>query len=113
MVKTVSAKLLPNTHFRITDCLSSLRLGVGDSGDNWKVECSAEIWLRDDPIKLRHQDTGAYLSVSGRTFGRPINGQMEVMGSTDPYHATEWKTLEGLFIQPRDAAASKPAHTEL
>lgn len=87
--------------------------GVGDTGDHWKVECSSDYWLRDNSVKLRHKDTGAYLSVSGRTFGRPINGQMEIIGTTDAYHATEWKTVEGLFIHPRDAASSKPVHTEL
>lgn len=87
--------------------------GVGDSGDVWDVECSSDKWLRDSPIKLRHKDTGAYLSVSGRTFGRPINGQMEVIGSNDGYQATEWKVAEGLFIHTRDASASKPVHTEL
>lgn len=87
--------------------------GVGDTGDHWKVECSNEIWTRDSSVKLRHKDTGAYLSVSGRTFGRPINGQMEVIGSNDPYHATEWKAAEGLFVHPRDLADTKPVHTEL
>jgi len=87
--------------------------GVGDSGDAWDVECSGDKWLRDSPVKLRHKDTGAYLSVSGRTFGRPINGQMEVIGSNDGYQATEWKVAEGLFIHTRDASASKPVHTEL
>lgn len=87
--------------------------GVGDTGDFWKVECSTDVWLRDNSVKLRHKDTDAYLAVSGRTFGRPINGQMEVIGTTDAYHATEWKAVEGLYVHARDAADSKPVHSEL
>lgn len=45
-------------------------LGVGDSGDHWKVICSDDSWLRSDAVKLLHIDTDVYLSVSGRTFGR-------------------------------------------
>merc|ERR1712079_455448 len=32
---------------------------------------------------LKHVDTGAYLAASGQTFGRPINGQMEIVGLAD------------------------------
>lgn len=77
------------------------------------MECSSDLWLRDYPVKLRHKDTGAYLSVSGRTFGRPINGQMEVIGSNDGFQATEWKAMEGLFIHAREPIESKTVHTEL
>lgn len=38
---------------------------------------------------------------------------MEVIGSSDAYHAAEWKAAEGLFIHTRDVADSKPVHTEL
>lgn len=44
--------------------------GVGDSGDHWKVICSGDFWLRSNAVKFFHIDTDAYLSVSGRTFGR-------------------------------------------
>lgn len=87
--------------------------GIGDSGDTWEVICSGEAWQRDYPVKLRHIDTAAYLSVSGRTFGRPINGQMEVIGSSDPQHAADWQAAEGLFIHPRDLKEHAAAHTEL
>lgn len=45
-------------------------LGIGDTGDHWKVICSDDVWLRSNPVKLYHIDTDVYLSVSGRTFGR-------------------------------------------
>lgn len=86
--------------------------GIGDSGDNWEVICSGDAWLRDYPIKLRHVDTDGYLSVSGRTFGRPINGQMEVIGTFNINQASEWKAAEGLFIHPREMK-EHIVHTEL
>lgn len=85
--------------------------GIGDSGDHWKVICSDDYWLRANAIKLFHIDTEVYCSVSGRTFGRPINGQMEIVGVSNSYQATEWKTSEGIFIHP--SQPSKPVHTEL
>ncbi|XP_037924500.1 stromal cell-derived factor 2 [Hermetia illucens] len=86
--------------------------GVGDSGDHWEVICSGDEWLRDSSVKFRHVDTGSYLGVSGRTFGRPINGQMEVVGFTNPQHGSTWKAAEGLFIMPKESKAYYP-HTEL
>lgn len=85
--------------------------GIGDSGDHWKVICSDDVWMRSNPVKFLHVDTDVYCSVSGRTFGRPINGQMEVIGVTNSYQSTEWKASEGIFIHP--SQSSKPIHTEL
>lgn len=48
------------------------RIGIGDTGDHWKVVCSDDVWLRSDPVKFYHIDTDVYLSVSGRTFGRLV-----------------------------------------
>lgn len=94
--------------------MSILVTGIGDSGDNWKVECSGDFWIRDYPVKLRHVDTDAYLSVSGRTFGRPINGQMEVVGVPNSYSAADWKVAEGFYIHPNAITnQEKPVHTEL
>ncbi|XP_055638698.1 stromal cell-derived factor 2 isoform X2 [Toxorhynchites rutilus septentrionalis] len=86
--------------------------GVGDTGDHWMVVCSGDSWLRDSKVKLRHIDTDAYLSISGRTFGRPINGQMEVVGISNPYSGSDWTVAEGLFIHPSEKE-STPRHTEL
>jgi hypothetical protein len=50
--------------------------GNGDTGDVWTVMCDGDYWRRDGEVMLKHVDTGAYLSASGHTFGRPINGQV-------------------------------------
>lgn len=84
--------------------------GVGDSGDYWRVECSGDYWNRDYPIKLHHVDTNVYLSISGRTFGRPINGQLEVVGVSNDHQAAEWKTAEGIFVHPKDKTKSEKVH---
>lgn len=56
-----------------------------------------------------------YLAGSGRTFGRPINGQGEVVGVNSLYSAyTNWQAAEGLFIHPDDLGANNAIlHTEL
>lgn len=41
--------------------------------------------------------------MSGSTFGRPINGQMEVIGTGNSNQATEWKAVEGLFVHPKES----------
>lgn len=88
--------------------------GEGDSGDNWEVVCSGDSWRKDARVRFKHVDTGMYLSVSGRTFGRPINGQMEVIG-VNGLHQTEWSAVEGVYIHQDEAkdAHSEPVHTEL
>ncbi|XP_022121893.1 stromal cell-derived factor 2 [Pieris rapae] len=89
--------------------------GEGDSGDNWTVVCNNDYWRRDTPVKLRHVDTAAYLAGSGRTFGRPISGQGEIVGVTSQYGAyTDWQAMEGLFVHPSDLLPHQAAiHTEL
>lgn len=34
--------------------------GIGDEGDLWKVICTSrnDYWLRQDPIRLQHVETG-------------------------------------------------------
>ncbi|TMW48218.1 hypothetical protein DOY81_006689 [Sarcophaga bullata] len=86
--------------------------GIGDSGDHWELVCSSNEWMRDAHVRLRHVDTGAYLSMSGRSFGRPISGQMEVVGVSNPSHGTRWTTAEGLYIVPKEKE-TEYAHTEL
>lgn len=56
-----------------------------------------------------------YLAGSGRTFGRPINGQGEVVGVSSLYASyTEWISKEGLFVHPSDLLPHQHAiHTEL
>lgn len=75
-------------------------------GDNWR---------RDESMMLKHADTQMYLTASGRTFGRPINGQMEVVGLHSSTGAVHWQTAEGVFLHAPDIAAKHmhTVHTEL
>jgi hypothetical protein len=40
-------------------------LGVGDTGDNWRVICDGSFWERGDSVSLKHLDTNTYLATSG------------------------------------------------
>ena len=75
--------------FWILKLIFDIQLGEGDTGDVWKVICSGDAWPRDDTVSFKHVDTGVFLGVSGRTFGRPINGQMEVIGVSMPDSTTK------------------------
>lgn len=87
--------------------------GVGDTGDHWELICSTDEWKRDDYVRFRHVDTSVYLSMSGRSFGRPISGQMEVVGVSNlQQHGTRWITKEGIYITPKEKE-SEYIHTEL
>merc|ERR1712098_585208 len=73
--------------------------GRGDTGDVWTVMCEGDYWTRDDSMMLKHVDTGMYLAASGHTFGRPIQGQMEIVGQHRPDGSTQWRTQkEFMFI---------------
>merc|ERR1711915_752058 len=76
--------------------------GSGDTGDVWSVMCEGDWWVRGDNVMLKHVDTGAYLAASGQTFGRPINGQMEIVGTSRPDGTTKWRTQEGVYVHPTD-----------
>jgi len=90
--------------------------GEGDSGDVWKVICSGDAWARSEPINLKHVDTGVFLGASGRTFGRPIHGQMEIVGLDSPRSNTQWKAGEGVFVHQSNfdpTGGRSPGHDEL
>ncbi|KAK9736757.1 hypothetical protein QE152_g11306 [Popillia japonica] len=74
--------------------------GDGDTGDHWLVVCSGDSWERDDSIMLKHVDTDQYLAASGKTFGRPINGQMEIVGVRSASGPVYWQAMEGVFLHP-------------
>lgn len=85
--------------------------GVGDSGDHWEVLCSGN-WKRDESVRFLHVDTGKYLGMSGRSFGRPIAGQMEVACLGSQSHGTRWASAEGLYIVPK-SKETEYIHNEL
>jgi hypothetical protein len=61
-------------------------------------------------------DTGAFLAASGQTLGRPINGQMEIIGTSRPDGSTKWRTQEGVYVHPNtdfDPKRKYGSHDEL
>lgn len=64
---------------------------------------------------LKHIDTDYYLGTSGRTFGRPINGQMEIVGLRSSSGSVHWEAMEGVFLHAPDLTEKHmhAVHTEL
>jgi len=88
--------------------------GEGDTGDIWTIVCDGDFWQRDNTVMIKHVDTGVFLGASGHTYGRPINGQMEIVGLSMPDSTTKWKTAEGIFVHPSDFNPKKHSrHDEL
>jgi len=87
--------------------------GEGDTGDVWEVQCRTTSWKREDAVQFRHVDTSAYLAVSGNSFGRPINGQLEIVGLSYTDASCYWKTAEGIFLHPTERRPNHPDHNEL
>lgn len=48
----------------------------------------------------------------GRSFGRPISGQQEIVGFNGIVSGVDWKTAEGVFIHPPESY-NEVRHTEL
>lgn len=80
-----------------------------DTGDHWMVYCKSRYWMKNESVKLKHIDTGMWLSLSGNTYGRPIFGQLEVVCSTSPDSTSLWKTVEGVYVQPTNKLEA-PVH---
>ena len=78
-----------SSNYFINLCIKYHSSGEGDTGDVWKVVCSGMAWARDESVSFKHVDTGVFLGVSGRTFGRPIHGQMEIIGLSMPDSSTK------------------------
>lgn len=64
-------------------------------------------------MKLKHVDTERFLTMTGRTYGRPISGQIEVVGSKYPDPSAYWKTADGVFVKPDDGVSDSSMHDEL
>ena len=54
-------------------------------------------WKRNGYVSIYHPETNKYLAPSGREFGRPISGQMEIVASKSN---SKWKAMEGVFVKP-------------
>lgn len=87
--------------------------GVGDTGDNWSIQCSQgdDLWRRGSWVELKHVDTGKFLYTSSRaTFnaqncggGCPIMGQTEVSSSGKKSDGTtKWATGSGVYYPSKE-----------
>lgn len=43
-----------------------------------------------------------WLTVTGRSYGRPINGQLEIVGAGYSDSSCYWKVAEGVYIRTDD-----------
>lgn len=80
----------------------------GDSGDNWLLQCDrtkeGEPWPRGQKFRLKHADTGAYLSASERLkYGDPIAGQLHVSARRWSNADCYWQAAEGFFLAEKEA----------
>lgn len=85
--------------------------GEGDHLDHWVVTCSGsqKLWSRKEHVRFKHSETNSYLSCSQNTYGRPIHGQQEVLGSVSDAGKTSnyWKAVEGIYIRPTENSTEK------
>lgn len=81
--------------------------GEGDTGDNWTVLCGGVNWEKQSQVRFKHADTDNFLAVSGQSYGRPIHGQMEIVGTTYSDSSTYWLAKEGVFIKPNEENTNK------
>lgn len=75
-----------------------------DTGDHYKVICGGDVWTEENEVRLKHEDTGKFLAISGQQYGRPISGQREVIASVASGYEALWTSAEGIFIKPSRAA---------
>lgn len=74
-----------------------------DTGDHWKVTCNSDVWQADEQVQFKHIDTGRFLSTSGQQYGRPIQGQKEIVGlASGSGYNSYWTAEEGVYIQKSD-----------
>ena len=78
----------------------------GDNGDDWKVICSTEFWMREEVVHLQHVDSGKYLGASStvkfthQNCGRncPILNHLEVFGRGAKDAYGQWFVEEGVVL---------------
>jgi len=70
-----------------------------DTGDIWILEWdkSVSTWQQDQSVKLKHADTGTYLSSHSKKFNRPITGQQEICTKAKSKDAN-WLATEGVYF---------------
>lgn len=96
--------------------------GVGDAGDNWKVQClhpkedgnadrllldrRRRLWESTTLLRLLHVDTNRWLSSSTKVKfsqsncpGCPILGELEVSGTSRSSDASTFRADDGAYLQ--------------
>ncbi|RKO97967.1 hypothetical protein CXG81DRAFT_11355 [Caulochytrium protostelioides] len=90
-----------------------------DTGNHWIVHCrqkGASYWMREQPIALKHVDSGRFLSASkAHVFRDPISGHLEVSCIPDDRVEALWVAQEGIYLGDRSYAddAKTEKHDEL
>ncbi|KAJ1959365.1 hypothetical protein IWQ62_004641 [Dispira parvispora] len=77
-----------------------------DEGDHWVVECAKgrTEWLRENPVYLKHQVTGQYLSASNDyKFHEPLDGHLEIFTSKSRGENCKWVTQEGFYLKAQSS----------
>ncbi|KAI9230591.1 MAG: MIR motif-containing protein [Piptocephalis tieghemiana] len=75
-----------------------------DAGAAWAVECvgnedDKSLWQREQPIRLKHVDSSSWLaSDKAAMYGRPIQGQLEVVTTDRAGDTTVWLAQEGVYF---------------
>lgn len=82
--------------------------GAGDHLDDWIVVCSETYWERTKNVQFRHKETRGLLACSSKVYGRPIQGQQEVLatGNGEKSSNTFWKTMEAIILRPSENMGS-------
>lgn len=74
---------------------------VSDHLDDWALDVDGGgAWAADAPVRFKHVETGAWLSATGRTYGPPIAGHVEVVAAPDKKGAA-WTAGEGVYVVGR------------
>jgi hypothetical protein len=54
--------------------------------------------------RLKHKDTGVYLTAHNKKYQRPISGHIEVFGTKHKSTASNWAAAEGVYFPARAEA---------
>jgi len=72
-----------------------------DGGDLWIVEFDGnEWWFQDQPVRIKHRDTGAFLGSHKKEYGRPIAGYSEIYAAKGKGKGTEhaFMATDGVYF---------------
>ena len=67
-----------------------------DDSNLWEV---GNDFIRGEPVRFRHMQTGKYLGTSPNKYGHPIPNQHEIMATQSPGPVTVWVTGSGIYFE--------------